>query len=124
MPLPRNTTASHPEVDAVVFLGIGIQANQGRMEKEGPFYPDHGLERIVEYHDRQDHRFTSFAAELSKSLGKPILAATELAITDRANAAVRGCEDAGVLCYASANRAVTALGHLHRHARWRQRRGL
>ena len=72
--------ASHPEVDAVVFLGMGIQGNQGRMEREGPFYPDHGLERIVEYHERQDHRFTTAAAELSKSLGKPILTATELAV--------------------------------------------
>ena len=43
------------------------------------------------------------------SLGKPILTATELAIADPANPAVAGCRDAGVLCYASANRAVTAL---------------
>ena len=28
----------------------------------------------------------------------------------------------GRLCYGSANRAVTALGHLTRYARWRQRR--
>ena len=27
--------------------------------KEGPFYPDHGLERIVAYHERQDARFAS-----------------------------------------------------------------
>jgi acetyltransferase len=124
IPTVLEITASHREVDAVVFLGIGIQGNQGRMEKEGPFFPDHGLERIVEYHERQDHRFTTAAAELSRSLGKPILAATELAITDPSNPAVRGCRDAGVLAYASANRAVTALSHLHRHARWRQRRGL
>lgn len=124
IPTVLEITASHPEVDAVVFLGIGIQGNQGRMEKDGPFYPDHGLERIVEYHDRQDHRFTTAAAELSKALGKPVLAATELAITDPANAAVRGCRDAGVLCYASANRAVTSLAHLYRYARWRERRGL
>ena len=30
----------------------------------------------------------------------------------------------GRLCYASADRAVAALGHLYRYARWRQRRGL
>jgi len=28
----------------------------------------------------------------------------------------------GKLCYASANRAVTALGHLYRYARYLQRR--
>jgi acetyltransferase len=124
IPTVLEITASHPEVDAVVFLGMGIQGNQGRMEKEGRFYPDHGLERIVEYHERQDRRFTAAAAELSRSLGKPILTASELAIADPSNPAVAGCRDAGVLCYASANRAVTALGHLWRHARWRQARGL
>ena len=66
---------------------MGIQGNQGRMEVEGPFFPDHGLERIVAYHERQDRRFTTVAAELSTSLGKPILTATELA--DRATATTR-----------------------------------
>ena len=124
IPTVLEIAASHPDVDSVVFLGMGIQGNQGRMEAEGPFYPDHGLDRIVAYHERQDHRFTTTAAELSRSLGKPILTATELAIADRDNPAVRGCRDAGVLCYASANRAVTSLAHLWRYARWRQRRGL
>jgi acetyltransferase len=124
IPKVLELVASHPDVDSVVFLGMGIQGNQGRMEAEGPFYPDHGLERIVGYHERQDRRFTTVAAELSASLGKPILTATELAIADRDNPAVAGCRDSGVLCYASANRAVDALSHLWRHARWRQRRGL
>jgi acyl-CoA synthetase (NDP forming) len=124
IPTVLEIAASHPDVDSVVFLGMGIQGNQGRMEAEGPFYPDHGLDRIVGYHERQDHRFTTTAAELSRSLGKPILTATELAIADRDNPAVRGCREAGVLCYASANRAVTSLAHLWRYASWRQRRGL
>ena len=106
------------------FLGMGIQANQGRMEREGPFYPEHGLDRIVDFHERQDRRYTTAAAELSRSLGKPILTASELAVADRDNPAVVGCRESGVLCYASANRAVRALGHAYRHARWRQARGL
>ena len=56
--------ARHPSVDAVVLLGMGIQSNQARMEREGPFFPDHGLDRIVAFHDRQDHRYTAAAAEL------------------------------------------------------------
>lgn len=124
IPTVLELVASHPGVDSVIFLGMGIQGNQGRMEREGRFYPDHGLERIVAYHERQDRRFTTFAAELSRRLGKPILTATELAVADRDNPAVAGCREAGVLCYASANRAVTALAHLTRHARWRDRRGL
>lgn len=124
IPTILEIAANHPDVDSVVFLGMGIQGNQGRMEKDGPFYPDHGLERIVGYHERQDRRFTETAAEISNAVGKPILTATELSMADPSNPAVVGCRDSGKLCYASANRAVTALGHLWDYARHRQRRGL
>ncbi len=80
IPTVLEIAARHPAVDAVVVLGLGIQGNEGRMELEGPFYPGHGLERIVGYHERQDRRFTETAAALSKEIGKPILMATELAI--------------------------------------------
>jgi len=115
--------ARHPAVDSVIFLGVGIQANQGRMEKTGPFYPDHGLERIVGYHDRQDRRFTEAAAAISADVGKPILTATELSMGRSSNPAVVGCRESGKLCYVSANRAVIALSHLWEYARHRQRRG-
>ena len=57
----------HPYVDAVIYLGLGIQSNQARMMREGRFYPDHGLERIVAYHERQDERFAEAAHELSSA---------------------------------------------------------
>lgn len=108
--------ASHPEVDAVIYLGLGIQANQARLMREGPFHPGHGLERIVEYHERQDARFAQAAHELSLRTGKPILVATELAVADPDNAGVVAVRESGRLCYASGNRAVAALGHLYRYA--------
>ena len=40
------------------------------------------------------------------------------------NAGPRAVRATGRLCYASSNRAVTALAHLSRYARFRQRRGL
>lgn len=110
--------ATHPDVDAVIYLGLGIQANQARLMREGRFYPDHGLERIVEYHERQDARFATAAAELSARTGKPILVATELAVADPENSGVAAVRDSGRLCYASGNRAVAALGHLYRYARF------
>ncbi len=116
--------ASHPEVDAVIYLGLGIQSNQARMLREGPFYPGHGLERIVAYHERQDARFAQAAADISDATGKPILTATELAVADPDNAGPAAVRASGRLCYASANRAVTALGHAWRYRRFRQRRGL
>ena len=108
--------ASHPDVDAVIYLGIGIQSNQARLMREGRFFPDHGLERIVEYHERQDARFAEAAHELSLATGKPILVATELSVADPANPGVARTKENGRLCYASGNRAVAALGHLYRYA--------
>ncbi len=112
----------HPEVDAVVYLGLGIQSNQAALMRSGPFYPDFGLERIVDYHERQDGRFAEAAAEASRRYGKPVLTATELAVTHPANAGPSAVRASGRLCYASANRAVSALDHLWRHARHRDGR--
>jgi acetyltransferase len=124
IPTVLEMVASHREIDSVVLLGMGIQANQGRLEREGPFYPDYGLERIVAYHERQDGRFATTAAEVSDATGKPVLLATELAVGDPDNAAVAQTRKAGRLAYPSSNRAVTALGHLWRRAAWLRRRGL
>jgi acyl-CoA synthetase (NDP forming) len=115
------TVAGHPDVDGVIVLGLGIQGNVAKMERGGPFYPGFGLERIVDYHERQERRFVTTAAELSEQLRKPILTATELAVTSPDNAAVVGVRESGELCYASSNRAVTALEHLWHYARWRRR---
>ncbi len=116
--------AAHPDVHAIIYLGIGIQSNQARLMKEGKFYPDDGLERIVAYHERQDERFAEAAHELSVRFDKPILTATELAVADPDNAGPRAVRASGRLCYASGNRAVTALGHLWQYAQFRDRRGL
>jgi acetyltransferase len=124
IPEVMEIVARHPDVDAIVYLGLGIQSNQARLMREGPFYPDDGLERIVAYHERQDARFAQAAADISDATGKPILTATELAIASPDNAGPATVRATGRLCYASANRAVTALTHLWRDARFRQTRGL
>jgi acetyltransferase len=114
--------ATHPDVHAIVYLGLGIQSNQARTMREGGFYPDHGLERIVAYHERQDVRFAEAAEELIERTGKPILVATELAVADPANPGPAALRAAGRLCYPSGERAVAALGHLRRYAAHRERR--
>jgi acyl-CoA synthetase (NDP forming) len=115
--------ASHPDVDAVIYLGIGIQSNQARMMREGRFYPDFGLERIVDYHERQDARFAEAADELIEKTGKPILVATELALADPDNAGPATLRSRGRLCYPSGERAARALGHLVRDAAFRRSAG-
>lgn len=113
--------ARHPGVDAVIYLGIGIQSNQARLMREGSYYPDHGLERIVTYHERQDARFAQAAAELSDETGKPILVATELAIADPDNPGPRTVRETRRYCFPTGNRAVAALAHMVRYARFRDR---
>jgi len=114
--------AAHPDVDAVIMLGLGIQSNQARLMRGGSFYPDHGLERIVEYHERQDARFARAAADASERNGKPVLVATELAFADPDNAGPRTVRETGRLTYLSADRAVHALEHLWADAQHRARR--
>ena len=121
VPAVLDLVARHPGIDAVIFLGIGIQSNQARMMRSGEFFPDHGLERVVEFHERQDARYAEVAAEISDATGKPILVATELAVTDPNNAGPRAVRASGRYCAWSATRAVTALEHLWRYARHRDR---
>lgn len=118
IPAILDRLAGHPSVDAVIFLGIGVQSNQARLIREGRFYPDFGLERIVSYHERQDERFAQAAQQASKVHDKPILTATELAVADPKNAGVAAVRQSGRLCYPSGNRAVVALGHLYRYAKF------
>jgi acetyltransferase len=116
--------AEHPAVDAVVVLGLGIQGNQARLERTGPFYPDHGLERIVGFHERQEARYQDAVAAQVEATGKPVVVATELAICDPDNPALVAARRSGLGAHASAERAIRALGHLRWYARWRRRRGL
>jgi acyl-CoA synthetase (NDP forming) len=114
----------HPDVDAVIYLGLGIQSNQAALMRAGPFYPEHGIERIVDYHERQDARFAQAAADASDRFDKPVLTATELAVTHPDNAGPSAVRATGRLCYPTANRAVTALDHLWRYAGYRWARAL
>ncbi len=114
--------AAHERVDAVLFLGSGVQSNQAKLMRTGAFATGHDLERIIEFHERQDARYAQVAADVSAASGKPILVATELAVTDPDNPGPRTVRETGKVCYWSANRAVTALEHLWRRARFLERR--
>jgi acyl-CoA synthetase (NDP forming) len=114
--------AGHAAFDAIVHLGIGIQANQANAFRTGAFYPDFGLDRIVEFHERQDGRYAEAACAASARHDKPVLVATELVHTDRAygNAGPLTVRRNGRLCYPSAHRAVRALRVLVEYAEYRR----
>ncbi len=106
-----------PDVDAAILLGVGIQSNQAAAFRAGPFFSAEGLDRIVDYHERQDARFVTAAVEASRRVGKPVLVATELAAAEPDNPAVVAAKEVGTYLHHSAERAVRALEHLHRYAR-------
>ena len=115
--------AGHRRVDAVLLLGMGILSNTAAMMRRGQFYPDHGLERIVNFRERQDARYAQAAAEVAARTGTPVLVATELADTSPQMPGPATMRAAGMMCHASAGRAIRSLDHLVRHARWRSARG-
>ncbi|MEE9278436.1 MAG: CoA-binding protein, partial [Dehalococcoidia bacterium] len=119
VPALLELAAQHESVDAVIFLGSGIQSNQAQMMKSGPYFPNYGLDRIVAFHERQDRRYAEAAASISATTGKPILVVTELAVTAPNNPGPRAVRESGRVAYPSAQIAVRALDHLWRYARYR-----
>lgn len=115
--------AAHPDVDAIIYLGIGIQAAQAQMFRSGPFHPDYGLDRIGGFHAAQDRRYALAAAEASERHGVPILVASELVYTDRdyGNAGPIGVRESGRLCHPSGHHAVRTLAHMVSYAAHRER---
>lgn len=111
--------AAHDDVDAILLLGLGIQSNQARMMREGRFYPDHGLERIVTYHERQDERYVRAAVETAHKWNKPVMVATELAVADSDNPGPLTARELGSYCFPSGARAVRALAEMARYAGFR-----
>jgi len=114
--------AGHPAVDSVVQLGLGIQGNTAALTRDGPFHPGYGLDRIVDFHERQEQRYAEAAVVAATTHGKPVLVASELAVAQPDNPMVTAVRESGRLCYPSADRAVVALGHLSRYAAWRRAR--
>jgi acyl-CoA synthetase (NDP forming) len=110
---------AHPDVDAVLHLGIGIQSATAGFFRTGPFFPDHGLDRMAEFHERQDRRYAQAGIEASRRHGKPVLCVSELVVSNPENPGPATLREAGRLCHPSAHRAVRALAAL---VRWRETR--
>ncbi len=119
IPQVLDLVCAHPEVDAVIHLGLGIQAATAGMFRRGDYFPDHGLERMAGFHEKQDRRYAEAGIEASRKHGKPVLAVTELVASNPENAAPAALRENGRLCYPSAHRAVRALGALVRVAEGR-----
>lgn len=116
IPTVLDLIAGHPAVDAVVYLGLGIQGNTARAYRESRFMPDEGMERMASFHERQEERYATAAIEASQRHGKPVVVASELGVADPANPGVATLQRLGWPCYASPRAAIGALDAMWRHA--------
>ncbi len=121
IPEVLDLVCAHPDVDAVIHLGLGIQAATAGMFRSGRFFPEYGLERMADFHERQDRRYAEAGIAASQKHGKPVLAVTELIASNPENPAPATLREHGRICYPSAHRAVRALGALVRWGEYRQR---
>ena len=124
IPQVMDIVASHSNIDAIIHLGIGIQSAQAYAFQSGKFYDDKELEldRLVEFHQKQDERYALAAIESSKKYDIPILTATELVNSDQhyGNPGPTTIKKNGKVCYASAHRAVKALETLNQYRKYVQ----
>jgi acetyltransferase len=117
IPAVLDLIASHPDVDALVYLGLGIQGNTARAYRESPYMPNEGMERIASFHERQEVRYAKAAVEISLREHKPIIVASELAIGDPDNPGIATLNELGWPCFASPGAGITALDALWAYAR-------
>lgn len=122
VPALIEAVAAHPGVDAVVLLGLGIQSNQAALMAEGPFSQDPDVARIADFHRRQDARYAECARDASTRHSKPVVLATELALTDPSNPGPATARSIGSHCFPSGVRAVRALAGMASYAERRKER--
>ena len=115
--------AAHPEVDAVIYLGLGIQSNQAGPDAapaaSTPTTASSGSSTTTSARTPASPMRPPRSPTATASRSSPPPSWRSPTRPTPGPAAVRA---SGRLCYASANRAVTALDHLWRRARHQQAR--
>jgi acyl-CoA synthetase (NDP forming) len=118
IPEALDRIAAHPEVDNLIYLGLGIQGNTARAYRESS-HLDEGMERIASFHERQETRYAKAAIDTALRHGKPILVASELGVADPDNPGPATMRELGHLCHQTPVAAVAALDAMWRYAKKR-----
>jgi acyl-CoA synthetase (NDP forming) len=95
------------------MLGMGIQSNTAALMRRGQFGDLEDVARICAFHERQDRRYAEAIVEASAASGTPILAASELVMSNPENPGPATLREHGHPCYASPAEAVAAFSALH-----------
>jgi len=112
IPNALHLIASHDAVDGVLLLGLGIQSNTAALLRSGEFSDLEDVERICAFHERQDRRYAEAVVEASQSTGTPVLAATELALSNPENPGPTTLREHGHPCYLAPTAAIEAFSAL------------
>ena len=118
IPNALHLLAAHESVDAVLMLGMGIQSNTAALMRQGKFADLEDVDRICSFHERQDRRYAEAIVEASTATGTPILAATELAISNPENPGPATLRAHRHPCYTSPAEAVAAFAALLARGRY------
>ena len=98
----------HPQVDSMIFLGLGIQGNVARTYIESPVATTE-TKKMANFHISQEKRYAEAIMQASKDFDKPVFVATEIGITDSLNAGPKALIDMGEACFSSPSIAIRAL---------------
>ncbi len=98
----------HPQVDSMIFLGLGIQGNVARTYLESPVATAE-TKKMANFHISQEKRYAEAIIQASKEFEKPVFVATEIGITDSLNAGPKALIDQGETCFNSPLTAVKSL---------------
>lgn len=124
IPTALHLLAEHPAVDGVLMLGMGIQSNTAALMRSGRFSGLEDIDRICAFHERQDTRYAEAIVEASAATGTPILAASELALSNPENPGPATLRANGHPCYTSPQAAVAAFSALFARGRYLERRNV
>jgi len=112
IPEALHLLAGHASVDAVLMLGMGIQSNTAALMRQGHFSDLEDIQRICAFHERQDRRYAEAIVEASASTKTPILAASELVVSNPDNPGPATLKAHGHPCYSAPVDAVAAFSAL------------
>jgi len=121
IPEALHLLAAHPSVDGVLMLGMGIQSNTAALMRSGHFSDLEDVERICAFHERQDRRYAEAIVEASAATGTPVLAASELALSNPENPGPATLREHGHPCYLSPSAAVDAFSALQARGKYLDR---
>ena len=98
----------HPQVDSMIYLGLGIQGNVARTYIESPIATTE-TKKMADFHISQEKRYAEAIMQASNDHDKPVFVVTEIGITDSLNAGPKALIDMGEACFSSPSIAVKAL---------------